>query len=125
MSLVEKVRKVVVEKYREMTGEPLERGGITILTALSDDDIKELVLTALRVAEKPLSWRELKQIFSGIAGEDRLRRILGRLKANNVVAELTRTRYSLPEYVPLNEVHKVKNPGIISKILRLKERHEQ
>ncbi|MEB3759798.1 MAG: hypothetical protein GSR81_03025 [Desulfurococcales archaeon] len=118
--VVERVREKVQREYLRIVGEPISEGGITLVTALGDDEIEKLVLLALREARQPLSWRELKLIFSGIAGEDRLRRILNILKANNVVAELTRTRYALPEYVPLNELHKVKNPGIVSKILKIK-----
>ena len=118
--VVERVREKVQREYLRIVGEPISEGGITLVTALGDDEIEKLVLLALREARQPLSWRELKLIFSGIAGEDRLRRILNILKANNVVAELTRTRYALPEYVPLNEIHKVKNPGIVSKILKIK-----
>ncbi len=118
--VVERVREKVQREYLRIVGEPISEGGITLVTALGDDEIEKLVLLALREARQPLSWRELKLIFSGIAGEDRLRRILNILKANNVVAELTRTRYALPEYVPMNELHKVKNPGIVSKILKLK-----
>lgn len=117
--LSERLRKIVLEKYNEMQ-EVTEVGDIKVATALVDDDIEKLVLVVLREAKQPLSWRDLKAIFSGIVGEDRLRRILGALKAKNEVAELTHTRFALPEYVPLSEIGKVKNPGIISKILELR-----
>ncbi len=125
VELIEKVREKVLEEYRKLVETPVMESDITVVTALSDEDIERLVLLALREAKQPLSWREIKQIFSGIAGEDRLRRILNKLKAENVIAELTRTRYSLPQYVPLNELHKVKNPGIIQKIVGSKAEHTQ
>jgi len=122
--LVERLRKLVLEKYSEMQ-EAIEVGDIRVSTALVDDDIEKLVLIVLREAKQPLSWRDLKAIFSGVVGEDRLRRILGSLKAKNEVAELTHTRFALPEYVPLSEINKVKNPGIISKIIELKKGETQ
>ncbi|MEM0497154.1 MAG: hypothetical protein QXR22_03015, partial [Acidilobaceae archaeon] len=122
--LSEKLRKLVLDKYNEMQN-ITEIGGVSVATALVDDDIEKLVLIALREAEQPLSWRDLKVIFSGIVGEDRLRRILASLKAKNEVAELTHTRFALPEYVPLNEISRVKNPGIISKILEKKKEEVQ
>ncbi|MFZ8795630.1 MAG: hypothetical protein ACO2O2_17355 [Acidilobaceae archaeon] len=118
--LGERLRKLVIEKYNEMQ-EVTEIGDIKVATALVDDDIEKLVLLVLEEAKQPLSWRDLKAIFGGIVGEDRLRRILGVLKARNEVAELSHTRFALPVYVPLSEINKVKNPGIISKILELKK----
>lgn len=119
--IVKKLRELVMQEYGIMKNE-VEVGDISIVTALVDEDIERLVLLALKKAERPLSWRELKAIFAGIVGEDRLRRILSSLKARNVVAELTHTRYSLPEYVPLSEINRIKNPGIISKVLQLSRR---
>jgi hypothetical protein len=118
--LGERLRKLVIEKYNEMQ-EVTEIGDVKVATALVDDDIEKLVLLVLEEAKQPLSWRDLKAIFGGIVGEDRLRRILGVLKARNEVAELSHTRFALPAYVPLSEINKVKNPGIISKILELKK----
>ncbi len=122
--LGERLRKLVFDKYNEMQ-EVTEIGDIRVATALVDDDIEKLVLLVLEEAKQPLSWRDLKAIFGGIVGEDRLRRILGVLKAKNEVAELSHTRFALPEYVPLSEINRVKNPGIISRILELKKGETQ
>ncbi len=59
-----------------------------------------------------------------MVGEDRLRRILSGLKARNIVAELTHTRYSLPKYVPEPELSKVKNPVVIRQILEESSNNE-
>ncbi|MCS7106880.1 MAG: hypothetical protein NZ902_02085 [Acidilobaceae archaeon] len=115
--LIEKLRKLVLEKYAEIQS-VMEVGDVSVTTALVDDDIEKLVLIALKEAGQPLSWRDLKVIFSGVVGEDRLRRILVSLKAKNEVAELTHTRFALPEYVSINEINRVKNPGIINRILK-------
>jgi len=118
VDLVRKVREKVLREF-EKSREILETDefGIEVSLALSDEEVEKLVLLALKEAKKPISWREFKQIFSGIVGEDRLRRILANLKARDVIVELTRTRYSLPEYVPPSEIGKVKNPRVLSKIL--------
>ncbi|MEM0339984.1 MAG: hypothetical protein QXN05_00960 [Acidilobaceae archaeon] len=121
LGLVKKLRDAVMQEYGKMKNE-VEVGEVSIVTALVDEDIEKLVLLALQKAERPLSWREIKAVFAGVVGEDRLRRILGSLKARNMVAELTHTRYSLPEYVPLSEISRIKNPGIINKVLQLSRR---
>ncbi len=110
--LVSRVRKRVLEEFEKMRV-MLEDDEVSVYTALVDDDVVELVLIALEEAKQPISWRDFKKIFSGVVGEDRLRKILSNLKAKNVIAELTHTRYSLPKYVPPEEIPKVKNPGII------------
>ncbi|ADL19491.1 hypothetical protein ASAC_1086 [Acidilobus saccharovorans 345-15] len=104
------MRAKVLSEYDNMRMQLVNEGGLLVTTALDDSDVEKLVLLALEEAKSPVSWRELKAIFQGIVGEDRLRRILGSLKARNVVAELTHTRYSLPNYVPELEMNKVKNP---------------
>ena len=118
MRLVERVRAKIMKEFEKMR-ETLETEelGIEISLALSDEEVEKLVLLALNEAKRPISWREFKQIFAGIVGEDRLRRILSNLKARDVIVELTRTRYSLPEYVPVSELSKVKNPRVLSKVL--------
>lgn len=123
--LIERVRRKVLREYEKLSASLyIEEGDLPVMTALSDSELEHLVLLALREARQPVSWRELKAIFSGIAGEDRLRKILAKLKAENVIAELTKTRYSLPEYVPLNEIPKIKNPGIISRIYALQRERQ-
>ncbi len=116
--LVERVRKKVLKAYNELVLDLSINSDIQITAALSDDELRQLVLLALREARQPVSWREMKLIFQGIAGEDRLRKILSHLKATNTIAELTKTRFALPEYVPPEEIGKVKNPGILSKITK-------
>ncbi|MCE4603826.1 MAG: hypothetical protein F7B20_02530 [Aeropyrum sp.] len=116
--VVNKVRSKVLSEFEKMKV-VIEDAEISVYTALVDDDVVRLVLIALDEAKQPLSWRDLKKIFSGIVGEDRLRKILSSLKAKNVIAELTHTRYSLPQYVPEDEIAKIKNPGIIPVIERI------
>jgi hypothetical protein len=115
---VEELKRKLHELLKDVVEVLVDDIGISVTAALSDDEIEKLVLEILKEARRPLSWRELKAIFSGVVGEDRLRKILISLKVRNQIAELTRTRYSLPEYVPPQEYSKVKNPLILRKIKR-------
>ncbi|GBF09660.1 hypothetical protein apy_13850 [Aeropyrum pernix] len=116
--VIQRVRRKILEEFEKMKV-VIEDAEISVYTVLVDDDVVRLVLIALDEAKQPLSWRDLKKIFSGIVGEDRLRKILSSLKARNIIAELTHTRYSLPQYVPVEEIPKIKNPGIIPVIERI------
>jgi len=116
--LVARVRSKVVQAYESMK-QTLDTNefGIVVSLALSDEEVEKLVRLALEEAKGPISWRELKKIFSGIVGEDRLRRILANLKARDEIVELTRTRYVLPKYLPESELSKVKNPRVLNKLM--------
>ncbi len=114
--LIERVRERILEEYEGLRTRLVDETGLLVTTALDDSDVERLVMIALEEAKSPVSWRELKAIFQGVVGEDRLRRILSGLKARNVVAELTHTRYSLPKYVPEPELNKVKNPVVFRQL---------
>jgi hypothetical protein len=115
--LIERVREKILKEYESLRTRLVDESGLLVTTALDDSDVEKLVITALDEARSPVSWRELKAIFQGVVGEDRLRRILNGLKARNVVAELTHTRYSLPKYVPEPEIAKVKNPVVLRQLM--------
>ncbi len=115
--LIERVRERILREYESLRTRLVDESGLLVTTALDDSDVEKLVITALDEARSPVSWRELKAIFQGVVGEDRLRRILNSLKARNVVAELTHTRYSLPKYVPEPEIAKVKNPVVLRQLM--------
>lgn len=121
--LLEKLRRIALRELEKRSTTLVDEPWISVTTALSDKDIEEMVLMILREARCPLTWREMKYIFAGVVGEDRLRKILINLKARGVIAELTKIRFALPEYVPVEEIHKVKNPGVLGKIYeRLREK---
>ncbi len=115
--LRKRLEEEVKDSFVKLVDEPSVGGelGLEVTTALSDDTVERLVKLVLREARGPLSWRELKAVFQGIVGEDRLRKILSHLKAEGEIAELTRTRYSMPEYVPEEERGKVKNYEAVRK----------
>jgi DNA polymerase III delta prime subunit len=121
--LIERLRRIAQSELEKRSVVLVDEPGLSVTTALSDSDVEEIVLMVLREARCPLTWREMKRIFQGIVGEDRLRKVLIDLKARGEVVELTRIRFALPEYVPLDEIDKVKNPGVLDKIYRrLRER---
>ncbi|MDP8003655.1 MAG: hypothetical protein ACP5I6_03585 [Caldisphaera sp.] len=113
---IDEIRKKIIKEYEGIQTSLVDDSGLNVTTALDDSDIEKLVIDVLEEAKVPISWRNLKIIFQGIVGEDRLRRILSGLKARNAVAELTHTRYSLPKYVPQTELNKVKNPVVMRKL---------
>lgn len=113
--MIDAIRKKIFKKYEALQSSLVDESGLSVTTALDDSDIEKLVMDVLEEAKTPISWRDLKVIFQGIVGEDRLRRILSGLKAKNEIAELTHTRYSLPKYVPQGELNKVKNPVVMRK----------
>ncbi|WP_048816682.1 hypothetical protein [Caldisphaera lagunensis] len=113
--LIDNIRAKIFKEYEDIQSSLVDESGLSVTTALDDFDIEKLVLDVLEEAKSPISWRDLKVIFQGIVGEDRLRRILSGLKAKNEIAELTHTRYSLPKYVPQDELNKVKNPVVMRK----------
>ena len=70
--LIQRVRAKVLSEYDNMRMQLVNEGGLLVTTALDDSDVEKLVLLALEEAKSPVSWRELKAIFQGIVGEDRL-----------------------------------------------------
>jgi len=123
--LLERLRRLAQRELEKRSMVLVDEPGLSVTTALSDSDIEEIVLMVLREARCPLTWRELKRIFQGVVGEDRLRKILIDLKARGEIAELTRIRFALPEYVPADEIDKVKNPGVLGRIYEhLQKRRE-
>ena len=94
----------------------LEDEDIVLTEAPRDDELERMVLDALDKAGRPVSWRELKRMFSGIAGEDRLRKIVYSLKVRGEIVELVGTRYVLPKYADKIEYSRVKNPAALHRI---------
>jgi len=77
---------------------------IEVYKAPTEEELEQLVLDAIREAGRPLSWKELRQIFSGVAGEDRLRKVLIRLIESDRLIELPDGTFAIPgmeeNYVP-------------------------
>jgi len=77
---------------------------VEVYKAPTEEELEQLVLDAIREAGRPLSWKELRQIFSGIAGEDRLRKVLIKLIESDKLIELPDGTFAIPgmeeNYVP-------------------------
>ncbi len=59
-----------------------------------DDEIPELIMDLFKKRKKPLTWQELRQHFSAIIGEDRLRRALRQLVNDGRLVQLNRNTYA-------------------------------
>jgi len=81
-----------------------EDGEIEIYRSLDDRELEEAIVDAIREAGRPLTWRELKEKFSAIAGDDRLREALKKLIMRDVVIEMPDGAFGLPgmekTYIP-------------------------
>ncbi len=85
---------------------------VEVYKAPTEEELEQLVIDAIKEAGRPLSWRELRQIFSGIAGEDRLRKVLIKLIERDQLIELPDGTFGLPgmeqNYVPRNTAKRVR-----------------
>ncbi|MDT7887942.1 MAG: hypothetical protein RQ885_03075 [Desulfurococcales archaeon] len=103
------------EKGKRAVGEKnviYEDEDIVVLRAPDDEELIELVKKKIAENGKPVSWKELRAYFSGLAGEDRLRKVLIRLIENDEVIEMPDGTFALPGmekgYVPRSDVKRVR-----------------
>ncbi len=94
---------------------------VEVYKAPTEEELEKLVVDAIKEAGKPLSWKELRQRFSGIAGEDRLRKVLVRLIERDELIELPDGTFAIPgmeqNYVPKRNAKRVR-PLVPSKFRR-------
>jgi DNA-binding transcriptional regulator PaaX len=70
---------------------------LVVMKAPHDEELVELVYKFISQKGRPVTWRELREAFSGIAGEDRLRKALHRLRNDGRIVELKGGRYATPD----------------------------
>ena len=70
---------------------------LVVMKAPTDEELVELVYKFIRNKGRPVTWKELREAFSGIAGEDRLRKALSRLRQRGDIVELRGGRYATPD----------------------------
>ncbi len=70
---------------------------LVVMKAPTDEELVELVYKFIRQKGRPVTWKELREAFSGTAGEDRLRRALARLRQQGLIIELRGGRYATPD----------------------------
>lgn len=111
----------MVEKKREgrgKRGEESPKGviyedeDIVVMRAPDDEELIDLVKKKIADNGKPISWKELRIYFSGLAGEDRLRKVLIKLIENDEIIEMPDGTFALPGmekgYVPRSDVKRVR-----------------
>lgn len=85
---------------------------IIVMRAPDDETLTKMVIKRISEAGRPLTWRELRSSFSGLAGEDRLRKILIKLIEEDRVIEMPDGTFGLPGmergYVPKADVKRVR-----------------
>ena len=62
-----------------------------------DNEIPELVMDLFKKEKKPLTWQKLREHFSAVIGEDRLRRALRKLINEGRLVQLNRNTYADPD----------------------------
>ncbi|ALL01192.1 hypothetical protein Pyrde_1144 [Pyrodictium delaneyi] len=70
---------------------------LVLMKAPTDEELVELVYKFIRSKGRPVTWKELRDAFSGTAGEDRLRKALSRLRMRGDIVELRGGRYATPD----------------------------
>lgn len=97
----DKVRSSVLDPPEEIV---YEDDYMIIDRAPTDEELKRIVKEIIRERGKPVTWDELRRELSGIAGEDRLRRVLTDMIWDNEVVEMIDGSFGLPgmevTYVP-------------------------
>ncbi|MEM1611134.1 MAG: hypothetical protein QXQ57_05780 [Sulfolobales archaeon] len=85
---------------------------IIVMRAPDDEELIELVKKKIAENGKPVSWKELRAYFSGLAGEDRLRKVLIKLIENDEIIEMPDGTFALPGmekgYIPRSDVKRVR-----------------
>ncbi|MEM2203313.1 MAG: hypothetical protein QXI22_03060 [Sulfolobales archaeon] len=85
---------------------------IVVMRAPDDEELIDLVKKKIAENGKPISWKELRTYFSGLAGEDRLRKVLIKLIENDEIIEMPDGTFALPGmekgYIPRSDVKRVR-----------------
>ncbi len=67
---------------------------LVVMKAPTDEELMDLVYKFIRSKGRPVTWKELREAFSGTAGEDRLRKALIKLRQSGKIVELRGGRYA-------------------------------
>ena len=93
---------------------------LVVMKAPTDEELMELVYKFIRSKGRPVTWKELREAFSGTAGEDRLRKALIRLRQSGRIVELRGGRYATPDMPGvLEELEERKRRRILREALSL------
>ena len=85
---------------------------VEVFKAPTEEELEQLIKDIARKAGRPLTWKELREQFAGIAGEDRLRKVLVKLIERDELIELPDGTIGLPgmeqNYVPRRTTKRVR-----------------
>ena len=85
---------------------------VEVFKAPTEEELEQLIKDIVRKAGRPLTWKELREQFAGIAGEDRLRKVLVKLIERDELIELPDGTIGLPgmeqNYVPRRTTKRVR-----------------
>lgn len=85
---------------------------IVVMKAPDDETLIKMIIKRIKEANRPLTWKELRTSFSGLAGEDRLRKILIKLIEEDKIIEMPDGTLGLPgmerSYIPKPDVKRVR-----------------
>lgn len=73
-----------------------EDADVVVLIAPRDEELGDVIVETIKEKGRPMTWEELREAFSGIAGEDRLRKALNKLVDTGVLIEFPDGSYGLP-----------------------------
>ncbi len=77
---------------------------VVVLRAPDDAELERLVVSIIRRKGRPVTWAELRKELSGLAGEDRLRKVLVKLIERDEIVEMIDGTFGLKgmdqSYVP-------------------------
>lgn len=108
----------MVEKSGDELTVIYEDEDVIVMQAPDDKGLEGLVLSIIKRKGRPVAWRELRRELSGLAGEDRLRKVLISLIERDVVIEMIDGTYGLKgmesTYIP-TKIKKRVRPLVPSK----------
>ena len=77
---------------------------LVVIRAPDDMELEKMVISIIRSKGRPVTWHELRKELSGIAGEDRLRKVLVKLIERDEIVEMIDGTFGLKgmeaTYVP-------------------------
>ena len=92
---------------------------IELMSAPNDKEAKELIIQLFKERNRPMTFKELREIFSGVIGEDKLRKLLIKLREEGYLI-LAKSRY-YPTWLPETErvIEEVKKRRILREAMSL------
>jgi len=77
---------------------------LEVFKAPTEEELGNLIRDIIKNTGRPMTWKELRELFAGIAGEDRLRKVLIKLIERDELIELPDGALALPgmeqNYIP-------------------------